>query len=198
MHHRLHPQPGYPFALDVAITYTLAGDGLSVRTSATNIGSTPCPYGTGAHPYLTAGTPTVDAVILQSPGRLRLETDDRGIPTGASPVTGTGYDFLAPRQLGDTKLDTGYTDLVRGEDGLARVELQGPDSRVTTLWLDENYPYLMLFTGDSLPDPGRRRRGLGIEPMTCAPNAFQSGEGLLTIPPGETCSARWGITAGPR
>jgi len=31
------------------------------------------------------------------------------------------------------------------------------------------------------------------EPMTCAPNAFQSGDGLVTLEPGESLSARWGI-----
>lgn len=61
-----------------------------------------------------------------------------------------------------------------------------------TLWLDESYPYLMLFTGDSLPD--ERRRGLGIEPMTCAPNALQSGEGVRILAPGESFTSAWGIT----
>ena len=51
----------------------------------------------------------------------------------------------------------------------------------------------MLFTGDSLPEPARRRRGLGIEPMTCAPNALQSGEGLQTLAPGESVATAWGI-----
>jgi len=55
---------------------------------------------------------------------------------------------------------------------------------------------LMLFTGDSLPDPGRRRRGLGIEPMTCAPNALQSGDGLRILQAGESFTSAWGITPG--
>ena len=63
--------------------------------------------------------------------------------------------------------------------------------------MDEAYRYLMLFTGDSLADPARRRRGLGIEPMTCAPNALQTGEGLRTLQPGELFSSRWGILARP-
>jgi len=29
--------------------------------------------------------------------------------------------------------------------------------------------------------------------MTCAPNAFQSGEGLVRLEPGESLSARWGV-----
>jgi aldose 1-epimerase len=194
MRHRLHPQPGYPFALELAITYALVADSLSVRTSATNIGTTPCPYGAGAHPYLSVGTPDVDLIVLQAPGQKWLPTDGRGIPTGAEPVADTDYDFQAPRMIRSARLDTGYTDLARDRDGLARVQRLAPDTRTATLWLDESYPFLMLFTGDSLTDPARRRRGLGIEPMTCAPNAFQTGHGLLVLQPGQSCTTSWGIT----
>jgi aldose 1-epimerase len=51
----------------------------------------------------------------------------------------------------------------------------------------------MAFSGDSLPDPARRRRALGLEPMTCAPNAFRSGDGLRTLQPGEATTSRWGL-----
>jgi len=61
------------------------------------------------------------------------------------------------------------------------------------LWVDESYGYVMAFTGDSLPQPERRRRGLGVEPMTCAPNAFQTGDGLRTLAPGELFASSWGI-----
>ena len=198
MRHRVHPQPGYPFTLDLEITYSLATDGLSVRTVATNIGTTPAPYGTGAHPYLTVDTPTIDSVLLRAPGRTWLPTNDRGIPTGAEPVSATEYDFQVPRLIGAAKLDTGFTDLARDQDGLARVELLAPDMRTTTLWFDQNYRYVMLFTGDSLAIPDRRRRGLGVEPMTCAPNAFQTGHGLQALQPGQSYTTSWGITTSIR
>jgi galactose mutarotase-like enzyme len=47
-----------------------------------------------------------------------------------------------------------------------------------------------LFTGDTLPDEGRRRRGLGVEPMTAAPDAFNSGDGLVVLEPGQAHTAR--------
>jgi len=192
MEYLLHPQPGYPHALQLAVEYRLDADGLMVRTTATNVGSNACPYGAGAHPYLTVGTPTVDSVVLQAPGRTRLISDDRGIPTGDEPVDGTEYDFRAPRPIGKTRLDTAYTDLERDDDGRARVKLASPDGETAaTFWLDEHYRYLMLFTGD--PPPDVNRRSLGIEPMTCAPNAFQSGEGLVILKPGESFAAAWGI-----
>jgi aldose 1-epimerase len=107
-------------------------------------------------------------------------------------VDASEYDFRAPRLIGSTKLDTAFTDLQRHDDGRARVHLASPDGEAAaTFWLDEHYRYLMLFTGDPLPDVNRR--SLGIEPMTCAPNAFQSGEGLVTLEAGESFAAAWGI-----
>ncbi|MGZ4234055.1 MAG: aldose 1-epimerase family protein [Solirubrobacteraceae bacterium] len=192
MEYLLHPQPGYPHALALAVEYRLDDDGLTVRTTARNVGAGSCPYGTGAHPYLTVGTPTVDSAILQAPGRTRLISDEQGIPTGAEPVNGSEYDFTAPRPIGKTKLDTAFTDLERDDHGRAHVHLASRNDEATaTLWLDERYRHLMLFTGDPLPDVNRR--SLGIEPMTCAPNAFQSGDGLIILEPGESFAAAWGI-----
>ena len=61
------------------------------------------------------------------------------------------------------------------------------------MWMDERFPYYMLFTGDTLPEPSRRRQSIGVEPMTCAPNAFASGDGLIMLAPGESVTGRWGI-----
>jgi aldose 1-epimerase len=188
--HVLHPQPGYPFTLDLEIEYALSDVGLTVRTSAANIGAEACPYGSGAHPYLTVGTETVDDVLLRLPARTVLRTDDRGIPIGSLAVDGTELDFRAPRRIGAAQLDHGYTDLEHDEKGIARVALSDGGRRGVTLWVDESYPYVMVFTGD-LPDVGRR--GLAVEPMTCAPNAFRSGEGLVRLEPGEAHAGAWGI-----
>jgi aldose 1-epimerase len=43
MEHVLHPQPGYPFSLGISIEYALLDSGLQVRTTATNLGTDPCP-----------------------------------------------------------------------------------------------------------------------------------------------------------
>jgi aldose 1-epimerase len=188
----LHPQPGYPFSLDLSIEYVLSEEGLRVTTSATNVGPVGCPYGSGQHPYLTLGTEKVDTLLLRAPGRTVLQADARGIPVTASAIAGTEYDFREPRPIGATKLDHAFTDLQRDDDGLARVELREPDSGDTlTLWLGESYRYLQLFTGDPLPDVDRR--SVAVEPMTCAPNAFRSGDGLLVLEPGESATATWGI-----
>jgi aldose 1-epimerase len=112
-------------------------------------------------------------------------------------VTGTPYDFREPRPIGDLPIDYAFTDLDRGPDGLARVRLasaQSPEQAVE-VWVDEGYPYLEIFTADTVPDVQRRRHGLGVEPMTGPPNAFVTGEDLIRLEPHVTVTRRWGIQA---
>ena len=186
----LHPQPGYPFSLDLSVEYRLGPGGLSVATTATNRGGRPCPYGAGAHPYMNVGTDLVDDALLVVPAETWLDTDDRGIPTRSVPVDRSPYDFRQGNQIGDLVLDTAFTDIVGTEAVVA-----SPDGRRrVTVWWDESYRWLMVFTGDTL-DPARRRRGLAIEPMTCAPNAFVTGDGLKVLEPEESWTTTWGIAA---
>ena len=192
MEHVIYPQPGYPFTLALGVEYGLAEEGLSVRATARNLGSDACPYGCGHHPYLTLGTLTVDTVELQVPGRRVLVSDERDLPTGDEPVEGTAYDFRAARAIGSMQLDNAFTDLVRDDDGRARVRLRDPASEAAlTLWVGESYRYLMLFTGDTRPDVNRR--SVAVEPMTCPPNAFRTGDSLIRLEPGESATADWGI-----
>ncbi len=192
--HVLHPQPGWPWPIHLEIEYSLGDGGLTVTTTATNVGPAACPYGAGQHPYLTLGGECIDPIVVRAPGRRYLESDERGIPIASHDVRETRFDYTEPRELGAAQLDTGYTELDRDGDGLARVVLELPDrARRVTLWVDGAYSYVMLFTGDSLA-PDARRRGLAVEPMTCAPNALQSGDGLVILEPGASHTARWGIT----
>ena len=196
MGHELHPQPGYPFALSLRIEYSLSDDGLRVTTTATNVGARPCPYGAGAHPYLFPGTPTVDTAILQLPARSVLGAGADGVPV-AGPVEGTEHDYQEARPVGPTILDHCFTDLERDADGLARVTLAHPETGgsggTISLWVDEHYRYLMLYTGDGRPDVARR--SLAVEPMTCPPQAFGSGEDVIELEPGASATGVWGLSA---
>jgi aldose 1-epimerase len=188
----LHQLEGYPFALDVSVAYELGEAGLTVTTAATNVGAVACPFASGQHPYLSPGSGLIDDCTLELDARTRILTDaERQLPTGTEPVAGTPFDFRSGRQLGDLRIDFAFTDLARDEAGRAWVRLGAPDSTRAELWVDEHYPIVELYSGDTLSEP-RRRRGIGTEPMTCPPNAFQTGEGLLRLEPGETATSRWG------
>lgn len=188
---RLHPSPPYPFSLDLAVTYSLQDDGVVVTTTATNVGASDAPYAQGAHPYVTVGGQLDDA-MLHVPATSYLPTDEDQIPTGVAPVEGTPYDFRTPRTIGAVKVDYAFTELERAADGRAVLRLSAGE-RAVEVWVDQGYPYLEVFTGDTVPDEQRRRQGLGVEPMTAPPNAFVTGQDLLRLSPGETVSRSWGI-----
>lgn len=62
------------------------------------------------------------------------------------------------------------------------------------MWLGEGADYLQVCSGDTLAAP-RRRTGLAVEPMSCPPDAFNSGEGLVALGPGAAHRLRWGVRA---
>jgi aldose 1-epimerase len=186
----LHPRPGYPFTLELTLEYSLSEVGLTVRTTARNIGDRALPFGAGQHPYLTVGTPFVDQAVLCVPAARRLELDaDRRLPTGRElSVTNSEFDFRTPRPIGPLILDECFSGVERSPDGIARVTLGD-----VVVWMDEHYKYVQVFSGDTLP-PERRRRGLAIEPMTCPPNAFRTATDLMVLQPDDSVTLEWGIS----
>ena len=93
---RLMAQSGYPWTLDLEVTYAIGPDGLTVTQSATNHADSPAPYAAGAHPYLTAGAGTVDDWTLTLPARTRLLSDpERKLPTGSEPTVAV-YEMVLP------------------------------------------------------------------------------------------------------
>lgn len=192
----LFPMQGYPFHLDVEVEYVLDAGGLAVTTIATNAGNSACPYACGQHPYLSPGRGLVDDCQLEFAAATRIATDARQLPSGREAVKGSQFDFSTRRQLGATEVDFAFTDLDRNAGDLFWVRLFGQDGRCVQLWTDRSYPYIEIFTADTLA-PSRRRRGLGVEPMSCPPNGLQSGEHVLRLEPGESVAHRWGAGLAP-
>ncbi len=191
--HTLLGRPGYPFCLELSANFRLdEATGLRVSVTATNVGSQPAPYGTGCHPYLTTGAPEIDGCELELPASQWLPADDRGIPTGPpKDVTGSQFDFRSSHQIADTKLDHALTGLARDETGRAWTRLRD-DSIALGMWTGPGYDWLQVFTGDALA-AAHRRRAVAIEPMTCPPNSFVTGDDRLTLAPADSVTHTWGL-----
>jgi aldose 1-epimerase len=92
-------------------------------------------------------------------------------------------------------LDTPFTELDRDGEGRVVVRLALVDgTHGVDVWFGEGADYLQVFSGDTLAQE-RRRRGLAVEPMSCPADAFNSGEGLVTLQPGQEHTLEWGLHA---
>ena len=193
MEYVLEPQPGYPFTLASQHRVRALGcrphgddDGPEHRHGGVPVRERAAPV---SHARDADGR---HAAAAGAGVRSSSSPTSAAFPCAPSPVDGTDYDFRAGRTIGGTVLDNAYTELERDADGRARVLLDDPDSDSgLTLWVDESYPWLMVFTGDPLPDVARR--SVAVEPMTCPPNAFRTGDSLIRLEPGESTASTWGI-----
>jgi len=192
LRHRLPARPGYPFPLDLAVEYRLSSAGLAVTFGATNIGPSPCPFGAGAHPYFRFAGVRADDIELCVRASEWIAVDGRSIPIGRRPVAGGPVDFRRPRPIGGAHVDHAFTGLERDGDGFARVRLRH-ERRELVVWLDRSFGFVQIYSGDTLPDRSRRRLAVAVEPTSCAPNAFNSGDGLLVLAPGASFVGRWGV-----
>jgi aldose 1-epimerase len=188
------PQNGYPFEVRAEVTYSVDEEyGLQVTLRGQNLGRGRAPFGAGSHPYLSTRGHALADTRLQLPARELLVVDDKQVPVGVRPVAGGDKDFRRGRRLRALRMDDGFTGLITSE-GRGAAEVRTPAGGAQ-LWFDETFQFLQVFTLDALT---RNRPGIAIEPMTCAPNAFNTGAGLIILEPGGTWTGSWGILPLPR
>ena len=208
----LVPSDGYPWRLALSVVYELGDDGLTTTLTARNAGEGTAPYGTAPHPYLVAGEGRVDDWSLTLPAAEFLEvTDDRLVPVGTRPVTERdGFDFREGHLIGDLFVDHAFTGLAFGAgtgsgagadtdtdtDQEARVTatVTAADGHGVAMTWGRELPWVQVHTGDR-PEPADDRVGLAVEPMTCPPDAFNSGDDLVLLEPGHAHTASCTITA---
>lgn len=188
--HLLRGEPGYPFQLGLSARYALNADaGLHIELAATNCGTAAAPYGTGSHPYITVGGGDVSNCELSFQAGKVLLTDERLQPTELLDTPGTEFDFSDLRMLGSQSLDHAFTDLDMGK---WHVTLRNPALQLSAVVeaSGTDAPWLQLYSGEL-----RGRKGLAVEPMTCPPDAFNSGQDLVVLEPGQSHTLTYRIHA---
>jgi len=188
----LSESQGYPFSLDIAIRYALEDEGLRVTHQVTNRSDRFAPFAAGAHPFLRAGHLSVSAMTLSSQVESYLVSDDNLIPVEEVHLRpGDPLNLSDGVALSKVSLDTAFRVSPSAEGITTR--LSSPDGAITELWQDSSWGWVQVFLTDSFLTPDGEVWALAVEPMTAPPNAFATGEDLISLAPGEQWSASWGI-----
>ncbi len=183
--------------MGLSARYTLGDEGLTLVLTATNLGDTDAPIGLSTHPYLSVGDGRqLDGWSLTLPCAEVLETDDRLLPRRVAPVGTVGLDFRHATLLDSAQIDHAYTSVAFDADGRASASLLGADgSGVRVVW-GSACRWVQVYTLHA-PGTTMHRRAVAIEPMTCAPDAFNSGQGLIVLGPGAATVMSCTISAVP-
>lgn len=187
------PQPGYPWALSLVSAYRLdAARGLTWEVTARlrqhpDAAAGPAPYGVTVHPYLVAGEGPAEQWTLELPADTVLLTDERLTPRELVPVGEAGLDLRRGEALGSQHLDHAFGDLT----GPA-ARLRTPAGTGVEISWPERHRWVQVFTAQW--DQLRPRHAVAIEPMTCPPDAFNSGTDLIWVDE-DPVTVSWRIAA---
>ncbi|WP_127473155.1 aldose 1-epimerase family protein [Microbacterium sulfonylureivorans] len=199
----IQPQTAYPWRIVVTTTFSLGPDGLTQSVTARNDGAEAAPWGAGPHPYLVAGEGRVDDWTLELPANEVLAvTVDRLIPTdlvAVDAVEPERFDFRTARRIDTAEIDHAFSGLQRDATGIAVVRVTVADGTGVEMAWDAACPWVQVHTADK-PQAAQSRLGLAVEPMTCAPDAFNAERyaydaGLIVLEPGASSEASWRIAA---
>ena len=162
----------YPFPFTLSLKYEITSrNEFNFSAVVRNDHSHSIPVGLGWHPYFVLDG-AVDTWGIDIPNGNLVEVDARMLPTGKKssfPKTESGllngvtYDSCL-------EVDSQYT--------LYRVALFNEQERLQIVASQKLFPFFQIFTPP-------QRKSVALEPMTCNINAFNNGQGLVTLEPGK-------------
>ena len=193
----IRPQPGYPHAIDLTVTFILDAAGVTLEAVMRNVGDNAAPCFFGWHPYFRVADGEVDGWELQIPAQTLIRTGAdlialAGAEAYVSLDNAPALDFRVPRRIGASILDQGYTDLEADVDGRIRTRLRDPVSGFAiAVWQERGVMHA--FTADTVSRDARR--AIALEPMECMADAFNRPEcaAAIRLEPGAERVFRCGV-----
>lgn len=190
----LQPSKAYGFQLDFQSKFELTEEGLFWRISATNRSSDSAPYGVSIHPYLVADENSlVDSWMMQFPARRYLEVDPiRLLPTNTYDSSYRQFEFSQLRKVGDLEIDHAF--LIDRNCEESYIDLLAPTGNGVRMKFGSEANWIQIHTADR-DGASDGRKSMAVEPMTCPPDAFNSGRDLVWLSEGQKHSAIWNLAA---
>ena len=182
-------QIGYPYSLDIEVTYELKVHGLSCDFAVTNNSNTAAPLAVGFHPYFSIGNARDASLLI--PAASYYTQDANKIPVSKHSVDGTAFDFRSEKSLADAKLDDYFTDLVATDDDFIS-RLETPDWTLELRQSAELSHLVVYLTHEYESDSGQVS-AIALEPATAPANALNSKEDLAYIEPAGTFIGSWDV-----
>jgi aldose 1-epimerase len=182
--------PGYPFALDFSVTFTLDEHGLTVEAKTRNVGKQAAPTFFGWHPYFRLSQNPIETWELHVPADKIIATNKDFIPLPGTSAwqsmdkADRSLDFRKARPIGSVELNHTYADLQLDTDGKARTHLRDPKTGSgVSVWQEKGV--MLVFTSDTADRDARK--SVALEPMECMPDAFNRDDctPLITLAAGQ-------------
>ena len=161
----------YPFPFLLEIEFMLHDSGaFTVEVACRNRHTEAIPVGFGWHPYFRL-TERADDHQLQLPACEQVAIQERMIPTGKRVAFD---DFFRKKPVGEAVLDTCFQ--VTKPDSAYKMVLENKGQRLKVQASARQFPYFQVFTPP-------HRSSVALEPMSCNVDAFNNGQGLITLEP---------------
>jgi aldose 1-epimerase len=182
---QIEASESYPWNLTVELFFELSEAGLRVETTATNNSETASPVALGTHPFF----------VFDEESRLEVRARKASvhgkdmIPISEIPSSEIGFGLGSEQALEGLALDVQFTEI---EPTCAVLKTRDWNLEI---W-QERAEYLMIYTTQEFNWADGRKRAVAIEPQTAAADAFNNGQGLRVLEPGESFSYLWGARLG--
>ncbi len=174
---------GYPFAVDVFISYRLYGNRFEIKVIGKNVGEEPAPFCSGWHPYFKTSDDGIENLILEINSKKIILIDENYIPLKGNDAYGNINNFplmdfrksvpKSKRRIDYRIIDTCFADLDINDDNMM-ISALIDETRNIKINLFQERGMVLAFSGDSLSE--RKRKSIAIEPVEFMTNAFNRPE----------------------
>jgi aldose 1-epimerase len=198
---------GYPFPIDVRVTYKLSENRLDIKMEAYNTGDEPAPFAAGWHPYFRTNTEGIEHLVFTLNAGKVINLDENSIPLPGDAAYSSVKnfpdidfnDYKKPeeRVIGNRILDHCYADIREDNGGISRCSLYDPKNGMEIVMFQEG-GVTLAFSGDTLAK--RKRMSVALEPMQAITNAFnrEEYEERIAISPGGKSVFKFGVEVNQR